>query len=89
MKITDKQIADITGRSPQVISAMKKSYPSQYEVLKVGAYAILHNLISSKSFSEMTIDELLEEQKHALNIGRHALDNIEKLQKIILLTFSR
>jgi len=42
MKITDKKIAELANRTPQVINAMKKRYPKQYELLKLGAERLLH-----------------------------------------------
>ena len=81
MKVTDKQIADHAGRSPQVISAMKKSYPKQYELLKAGVYCIENGVLNTKEYKNMNWEEILKAQENLTSI---LLSTAEELKTINL-----
>ncbi len=60
--MTDRRIAELAGRSPQVISSMKKRYPMQYELLRVGAIEKENPTLQPvKNYSELEEGELYEE----------------------------
>jgi len=59
--MTDRRIAELAGRSPQVISSMKKRYPMQYELLRIGAIEKENSSIPAKNYSELEEEELHRE----------------------------
>ena len=82
-KITDKQIAEASCRSPQVISAMKRSYPEQYDLLKVGTYCVKNGIVSDKDFDEMNINELIDAQDKLIELVRSAIGDLEVVSDFI------